>query len=56
MIRIVTTYAEEAALEDSIYYLGEALRSERGKVDLEQFLKHTRILARKQFIDRKSVV
>lgn len=48
--RIVNTFAEEAALEDSIYYLGEGLRT--GKVDLEQFQKHIRVLARKQFMLR----
>jgi len=45
--QIVHTFAEEAALEDTIYYLGESFRS--GKMDLETFQKHIRVLARKQF-------
>jgi ESCRT-I complex subunit TSG101 len=48
--RILNAYAEEAAIEDAIYYLGEALR--RGVVDLEVFLKNVRQLSRKQFMLR----
>ncbi|CAG7728360.1 unnamed protein product [Allacma fusca] len=36
--QILNAYSEEAALEDTIYYLGEAFRRE--KLDLEQYLKH----------------
>ena len=35
--RILNTYAEENAVEDAIYHLGEALRRE--VIDLETFLK-----------------
>lgn len=48
--RILNAYAEEAATEDAIYYMGEALR--RGVIDLEVFLKQVRSLSRKQFMLR----
>jgi len=48
--RIVNTFAEEAAMEDTIYYISEAFRS--GKMDLEQFQKQIRALSRKQFMLR----
>ena len=35
--RLLTTFAEEQATEDAIYYLGEALRKE--VIDLEVFMK-----------------
>ncbi|KAK3932066.1 Tumor susceptibility gene 101 protein [Frankliniella fusca] len=48
--QILNSYAEEAALEDTIYYVGEALR--RGVIDLEVFLKQVRSLSRRQFMLR----
>lgn len=48
--RLINAYAEEAAIEDAIYYIGEALR--KGCIDLEVFLKQVRQLARKQFMNR----
>lgn len=48
--RLLNAYAEEAAIEDSIYYIGEALRN--GVLDLEIFLKHVRQLSRRQFMLR----
>ena len=48
--RLINAYAEEAAIEDAIYYIGEALR--KGVIDLEVFLKQVRQLARKQFMNR----
>ena len=48
--RLLNTYAEEAAIEDAIYYLAEGFRS--GVIDLEVFLKHVRQLSRKQFMHR----
>ncbi|XP_051884777.1 tumor susceptibility 101a [Pristis pectinata] len=45
--QILNLYAEENAIEDTIFYLGEALR--RDVIDLEVFLKHVRLLSRKQF-------
>ena len=51
--QIVDAYAEELALGDAIYYLGEALR--RGIVDCDAFLKHVRNLSRKQFFLRATI-
>lgn len=48
--QLINAYAEEAAIEDAIYYMGEALR--KGVIDLEVFLKQVRQLARKQFMNR----
>ncbi|XP_007885599.1 tumor susceptibility 101a [Callorhinchus milii] len=45
--QILNLYAEENAIEDTIFYLGEALRG--GVIDLDVFLKHVRLLSRKQF-------
>ena len=49
-LRLLNAYAEEAAIEDVIYYLGDALRT--NVIDLEVFLKHVRQLSRKQFMLR----
>ncbi|CAB3382575.1 Hypothetical predicted protein [Cloeon dipterum] len=48
--QLLNAFAEESAIEDVIYYLGEALR--RGRIDLESFLKQVRSLSRKQFMLR----
>lgn len=48
--RLLNAYAEEAATEDAIYYLGEGLR--RGVIELDVFLKNVRSLSRKQFMLR----
>lgn len=48
--QLLNAYAEEAAIEDAVYFMGEALRS--GVIDLEVFLKHVRQLSRKQFMLR----
>ncbi|KAF7266137.1 tumor susceptibility gene 101 [Rhynchophorus ferrugineus] len=48
--QLLNAYAEEAALEDAIYYMGEALRC--GVIDLDVFLKQVRTLSRKQFMLR----
>ncbi|XP_059370806.1 tumor susceptibility gene 101 protein-like [Carassius carassius] len=45
--QILNLYAEENAVEDTIFYLGEALRKD--VIDLDVFLKHVRLLSRKQF-------
>lgn len=45
--QILSLYAEENAIEDTIFYLGEALH--RDVIDLDVFLKHVRLLSRKQF-------
>ena len=46
-VRLLDAFAEEAATEDAIYYMGEALRA--GVIDLDVFLKQVRSLSRKQF-------
>ena len=51
--QLVTSYAEESALADAIYYLGEGLR--RGILDCDTFLKHVRNLSRKQFFLRATM-
>ncbi|XP_030385334.1 tumor susceptibility gene 101 protein [Scaptodrosophila lebanonensis] len=51
--QLLNAYADEAATEDAIYYLGEGLRG--GVIDLEAFLKHVRTLSRKQFILRATM-
>lgn len=48
--QILNLFAEENAVEDTIYYLSESLRKEA--IDLEVFLKHVRTLSRKQFMLR----
>ncbi|XP_063240573.1 tumor susceptibility gene 101 protein [Bacillus rossius redtenbacheri] len=48
--QLLNAFAEEAAIEDTIYYMGEALR--RGVVDLDVFLKQVRALSRRQFMLR----
>jgi len=48
--QLLTAFGEEAALEDAIYYMGEALR--RGVIDLDVFLRQVRTLSRKQFMLR----
>jgi len=48
--QIVSSFAEEQALEDTIYYLGEALH--KGVVDVDTFLKHVRAMSRQQFMLR----
>ncbi|XP_059059597.1 tumor susceptibility gene 101 protein [Achroia grisella] len=45
--QLLNAFAEEATLEDAIYYMGEALRKE--VIDLDSFLKQVRTLARRQF-------
>ncbi|KAB0379220.1 hypothetical protein FD755_007004 [Muntiacus reevesi] len=45
--QILNLNAEENAIEDTIFNLGEALR--RGVINLDVFLKHVRLLSHKQF-------
>lgn len=48
--QMLNAFAEEAATEDAIYYLGEGLRC--GIIDLDAFLKQVRQLSRRQFMLR----
>uniref|UniRef100_A0A1X7UNL7 UEV domain-containing protein n=2 Tax=Amphimedon queenslandica TaxID=400682 RepID=A0A1X7UNL7_AMPQE len=52
--QILRLYAEENAIDDTIYYLGEALR--RGVITSEAFLKHVRDLSRRQFMARATII
>jgi ESCRT-I complex subunit TSG101 len=52
--QILQLYAEENAIEDTVYYLGEALR--KGVIELETFLKYVRELSRKQFMARATIM
>ena len=45
--QLLNAHAEEAAVHEAIYYLGEALKSE--VIDCDLFLKQVRKLARRQF-------
>jgi len=51
--QLFEAYSEEAAIDDAVYFLGEALR--RGVIDCETFLKHVRNLSRKQFMLRATM-
>ncbi|XP_006819298.1 tumor susceptibility gene 101 protein-like [Saccoglossus kowalevskii] len=48
--QLLNLFAEENAIEDTIYYLGEALR--KSVIGIDEFLKHVRDLSRRQFICR----
>ncbi|ODM88549.1 hypothetical protein Ocin01_18133 [Orchesella cincta] len=48
--QIVDSFVKDLAMADIIYYLGEALTN--GKMDVDQFLKYVRQIARKQFKER----
>ncbi|KAK6170263.1 hypothetical protein SNE40_018695 [Patella caerulea] len=48
--QLLNSFAEEQAIEDTIYYLGEGLR--KNVIDLEVFLKQIRQLSRRQFMLR----
>lgn len=48
--QLLNSFAEEQALEDAIYYLGEALR--KNVISSDVFLKQVRELSRKQFMLR----
>ena len=51
--QLVNAHAEEAAVHDAIYYLGEALKHE--VIDCDVFLKQVRKMARKQFFLRATM-
>lgn len=48
--QFLNLYAEESALDDAIYYLAEALRSD--VINIQVFLKNVRTLSRKKFMVR----
>lgn len=51
--QLVTAHAEEAAVHEAIYYLGEALKHE--VIDCDVFLRQVRKMARKQFFLRATM-
>lgn len=51
--QLMNAFAEEAATEDAIYFLGEALR--KGAIDVEVFLRQARDISRKQFMLRETM-
>merc|ERR1711936_756083 len=51
--QLMNAFAEEAATEDAIYFLGEALR--KGAIDVDVFLKQAREISRKQFMLRATM-
>ena len=51
--QILQLYAEELAIQDLIYYMGEGLT--RKSVSLENFLKQVRLLTRRQFTLRATM-
>ncbi|KAI9064352.1 UEV-domain-containing protein [Trametes sanguinea] len=50
LIVLVNLVAEDNAIEDTIYHLHRALNA--GRIDLERFLRTTRLLAEEQFMKR----
>lgn len=52
--QILDLYAEESAIEDTLYYLAEGLRRE--VVELDVFLKSVRKMSRKQFMLRATLL
>ncbi|GAA5983457.1 hypothetical protein JCM5350_007657 [Sporobolomyces pararoseus] len=53
--QLLDLVAEDSALEDTIYALGRGLNSGTANIDLDQFLKRVRALAREQFIKRATI-
>ncbi|KAI0709109.1 UEV domain-containing protein [Earliella scabrosa] len=51
--QLINLVAEDNAIEDTIYHLHRALNT--GRVDLERFLRVTRVLAEEQFMKRALV-
>jgi len=48
--QLINLVAEDNAVEDTIYHLHRALNT--GRIDLERFLRTTRVLAEEQFMKR----
>ncbi|KAG8941347.1 hypothetical protein FRC04_004593 [Tulasnella sp. 424] len=48
--QLINLVAEDNAIEDTIYHLHRALNS--GRIDLDRFIKTTRVLAEEQFMKR----
>merc|ERR1712223_1855003 len=52
--QLTTAYSEENAVEDALYFLGRALGN--GALDCEGYLKQVRVLSRRQFLLRETMV
>jgi len=48
--QLINLVAEDNAIEDTIYHLHRALNT--GRIDLERFIRTTRVLAEEQFMKR----
>lgn len=53
LVRMLELVAENAALEDALYYLDQGLTD--GVIDVDVFMKEVRRLARKQFVARATM-
>lgn len=53
MSQLTAAHAEDAAIDDSIYYLGDGLRA--GVLDTDSFLKSVRNISRRQFFLKLTV-
>lgn len=51
--QLMNSFAEELAIQDLIYYLGEGLANKT--INLDSFLKMIRLLTRRQFILRATM-
>ncbi|KAI1714519.1 UEV domain-containing protein [Ditylenchus destructor] len=51
--QIVRCYAQDCAIDDTIYFLGQALRKDT--INIQIYLKYVRQLSRKQFIHRATL-
>jgi ESCRT-I complex subunit TSG101 len=51
--QIVRCYVNDCAIDDTIYYLGQALK--KGVINLQTYLKYVRDLSREQFIQRATM-
>jgi ESCRT-I complex subunit TSG101 len=52
--QILHLYAEENAIDDTLYYLTEALR--KGVIPVGVYLKHVREISRDQFMKRALII
>lgn len=52
--QLLKHFLEDNTIEDSIYYLGEALKKS-DQLNLDTYLKHVRKLSRKQFYARATM-
>lgn len=51
--QLLNCYVDDCAIEDSIYFLGQALK--KGTIGLEVYLKCIRKLSRQQFLQRATM-